>query len=66
MAAPAGPCEWCGGPQWWTVVHGEMWVICKRGCLELPGVGDLLPDLEQGSGEDEGLAKPRGQVVGSP
>ncbi len=43
MAAPAGPCEWCGGPQWWTVVRGEMWVCCKLGCLPLPLEGEVLP-----------------------
>jgi len=48
MAAPAGPCEWCGGPQWWTVVLGEMWVSCKRGCLPLPLEGEVL-DSSAGS-----------------
>ncbi len=43
MAAPAGPCEWCGGPQWWTVVRGDLWVCCKSGCLPLPLEGEILP-----------------------
>ena len=37
MSAPAGPCEWCGGPQQWTIHDGEMWVRCVGGCLELVG-----------------------------
>ena len=36
MAAPAGPCEWCGGPQLWTFVRNEMYVSCRLGCLPLP------------------------------
>ena len=43
MAAPAGPCEWCGGPQWWTAVRGELWVLCKGGCLALPELEEELP-----------------------
>jgi len=35
MAAPAGPCEWCGGPQEWTVASGVMHVRCVGGCLSL-------------------------------
>ena len=35
MAAPAGPCEWCGGPQNWTIIAGEMYVRCVGGCLGL-------------------------------
>jgi len=35
MTAPAGPCEWCGGPQWWTIVRGEMFVKCQGGCVSL-------------------------------
>ena len=40
MTAPAGSCEWCGGPQNWTFMHGEMYVRCQLGCLplELPGL----------------------------
>ncbi len=33
MTAPAGPCEWCGGPQQWTVALGKMFVRCEFGCL---------------------------------
>jgi len=33
--APAGPCEWCGGPQNWTIHAGEMYVRCIGGCLPL-------------------------------
>jgi len=35
MTAPAGPCEWCGGPQWWTIVSGVMYVKCQAGCVSL-------------------------------
>ena len=35
MTAPAGPCEWCGGPQYWTFIQGEMYVKCQGGCLGL-------------------------------
>jgi len=35
MTAPAGPCEWCGGPQWWTVASGVMYVKCQAGCVSL-------------------------------
>jgi len=45
MTAPAGPCEWCGGPQWWTIIRDEMYVKCKGGCLPLPFEGEVpLPD----------------------
>ncbi len=36
MSSPAGPCEWCGGPQVWTVIGGEVYVSCEGGCLPLP------------------------------
>ncbi len=59
MAAPVGPCEWCGGPQLWTVVLGEVWVSCKGGCAALPGLEDPLPAEELARTElvdrDEGL-----------
>ena len=35
MTAPAGPCEWCGGPQNWTIHAGEMYVRCVAGCQSL-------------------------------
>ena len=54
MAAPAGPCEWCGGPQFWTVVRGEVWVSCKGGCSSLPGLVDELPPVER---EQEQVAR---------
>ncbi len=53
MPAPAGPCEWCGGPQWWTFIRGEMYVACKRGCAPLPLEGLVPPegvDPEVGDG----------------
>ncbi len=42
MTAPAGPCEWCGGPHWWTIVQDEMYVKCVAGCLPLPFEGEVL------------------------
>ncbi len=60
MSAPAGDCEWCGGPQQWTIHHGEMYVRCEY-CLGLlpedqvtilpPISEETLPYLE---GRDEG------------
>jgi len=35
MTAPAGPCEWCGGPQFWTIASGVMYVKCQGGCTSL-------------------------------
>ena len=48
--APAGPCEWCGGPQWWTIVSGEMYVKCQNGCVSLfpSEVYDFPPTSEDG------------------
>jgi len=42
VTAPAGPCEQCGGPQWWTIVSGEMYTKCKAGCLWLDLEGEVL------------------------
>ncbi len=53
MSAPAGLCEWCGGPQWWTVVAGEMWVSCKLGCLPLPLEGEVEPHAAGSTIEDD-------------
>ena len=60
MAPPAGPCEWCGGPQIWTVHADEMYVKCKSGCVSLfpeerynfphPNSEESLMNLE-GAGE---------------
>ncbi len=44
-ATLAGPCEWCGGPQAWTVIRGYVYVSCDLGCLPIPGLGlDPPPD----------------------
>ncbi len=43
MAAPAGPCEWCGGPQYWTIIADEMYTMCQEGCLPLPLEGVVPP-----------------------
>ncbi len=50
MTAPAGPCEWCGGPQSWTFRAGEMWVSCDDGCqeLDLEGASQPPPNSEEG------------------
>jgi len=60
MAAPAGPCEWCGGPQWWTFITGELYVMCKSGCLPLPLVGEV-PGGSAGSAIEHGqVDRPQG------
>ena len=46
MTAPAGDCEVCGGPQWWTFHNGEMYVKCQSGCLPLPLEGFSLLDSD--------------------
>ncbi len=45
MSSPAGPCEWCGGPQRWTVIRGEVHVSCDGGCLPLPLEGLAPPPV---------------------
>ena len=54
MAAPGGPCEWCGGPQLWTVIRGEMYVACRNGCLPLPMEG-IVPDSHRSGEGYEGV-----------
>ena len=44
----AGPCEWCGGPQKWTIRAGEMFVHCDAGCLGL----ELEPPVPPPDSED--------------
>jgi len=47
---PAGPCEWCGGPQNWTFHSGVMYVRCMHGCQSIfPFENLVLPP-----GSDEG------------
>ena len=44
----AGPCEWCGGPQVWTIIRGEVYESCNGGCSPLPGLGlDPPPDSKE-------------------
>ncbi len=50
MSAPAGPCEWCGGPQQWTIIRDEMYVRCVLGCLPLD-LEDLVPPLPISEGD---------------
>jgi len=72
MTAPAGPCEWCGGPQWWTIASGVMYVKCQAGCLslfpedrvnftppdgDLEHVSDIIPRVMGTSGGVEGLPR---------
>ena len=33
MSSSGGSCERCGGPQFWTIVRGEVWVACEDDCL---------------------------------
>jgi len=48
MSAPAGPCEWCGGPQHWTIIRGDMYVSCDGGCIPLPLEGLVPPPGSEG------------------
>ena len=54
MSAPAGPCEWCGGRQNWTIIAGEMYVRCIDGCLPLP-LEALVPPPHVGESRTEYL-----------
>ncbi len=38
-----GPCEWCGGPQSWTIIAGVVYTSCDGGCLPLPLEGLVPP-----------------------
>jgi len=66
MSAPAGPCEWCGGPQWWTIASGVMYVKCQAGCQSLfPSERVvLLPDSEGADGFESLEPDSPGQIVG--
>ncbi len=46
MTQPAGPCEWCGGPQNWTIHAGEMYVRCQAGCQSLFGAERVTLPLD--------------------
>ncbi len=48
MGSPAGPCEWCGGPQVWTFIRGDMYVACESGCLPLSLEGLTPPPVSEG------------------
>ena len=69
MNSPAGPCEWCGGPQSWTIVRGEMYTECQGGCLGLFDEGPDNPPtacdvaLWVGEGRDEMEPPDGGRVV---
>ena len=74
MAAPAGPCEWCGGPQSWTIISDAMYVRCVGGCQGLFGEAapthlldsEGYPKPPQGSGvEHEGKEAGRALVGGA-
>jgi len=58
VSAPAGPCEWCGGPQQWTIIAGEMYVRCVDGCLplDLEGLVPPHPNSEESLISFEGLS----------
>ena len=68
----AGPCEWCGGPQVWTVIRGEVYTSCDNGCLPLPMEGLVPPpacedgavrmkDAMELSYQEEGKGTPEGR-----
>ncbi len=75
MTPPAGPCEWCGGPQWWTIVAGVMYVKCQLGCVSLfpedrydfpPPDGDLdelVPKVSMERIREEGVGPPEGAAA---
>ncbi len=50
-----GPCEWCGGPQVWTVIRGEIYEACKGGCLPLPLEGLVPPTDSEMDARDAGF-----------
>ena len=53
--SPGGRCEWCGGPQRWTIIAGEMYTACTMGCAPIPGLGfDPPPDSELACDVGEG------------
>ena len=63
MNSPAGPCEWCGGPQHWTIIGGEMYVSCDGGCSPIPGLGlDPPPDSPELIKPERGL-EPIGTIL---
>jgi len=51
MSELAGPCEWCGGPQQWTVHAGEVLERCVNGCIPIWEVVVLPPGSEDGDEE---------------
>ncbi len=60
MAPPAGPCEWCGGPQNWAIIRGDMYVRCIGGCQGLwadqlvipPHIGESRVEYYEGGALD--------------
>jgi len=56
MAAPAGLCEWCGGPQRWTLIRGDIYVVCLLGCLPLWEVGVAVVKYVEEAGPGMDLA----------
>ena len=67
MNAPAGDCEWCGGPQNWTIIAGDFYVSCKGGCLPLGGIGLSPPMGERDRIDaDEGWEHPERRRVEAP
>ncbi len=63
----AGACEWCGGPQRWTIHAGEVLVSCVLGCLPLFEVVVPFPDSEVDEEEDAITRElTRGWRVGPP
>ena len=64
MSAPAGPCEWCGGPQHWTIIAGEVYVSCDEGCLPLDLEG-LVPPMSASELQGGGGLRPVSELLGS-
>ncbi len=61
VSAPAGPCEWCGGPQHWTVIRGLVHVSCILGCRPLPlEYLEPPPDSER---DVSGMTRPEGTLL---
>ncbi len=65
MSAPAGPCEWCGGPQHWTLISGEVYVSCDSGCIPLEGLGLTPPTDAKELRRPEGKPKMEHSFGGS-
>jgi len=48
MESVAGPCEWCGSSQLWTVIDDVVYECCVMGCLPLELPGFVPPAVPKG------------------